>query len=168
MIATPDIKHGSNDGQCFKLLALENTLQRQVEQIVAVWVLFPFENGKIWFDRGWVGEQHRETTTKCPQGHEPNTQILPCVVKLRLVVVLIENRLDGARTCTPWRDRDAATRSRRWRPRPSSLWSSAHCATSGHRGRTQQVEHERDRTAWWAMPPCRQARCVNFVQPGCQ
>jgi hypothetical protein len=36
MITTPDIKHGSNDGQCFKLLALEDTLQRQVEQIVAV------------------------------------------------------------------------------------------------------------------------------------
>jgi hypothetical protein len=35
MIATPDINHGSNDDQCFKLLALEHTLQRQVEQIVA-------------------------------------------------------------------------------------------------------------------------------------
>ncbi len=47
MIATSDIKHSSNDGQCFKLLALEDTLQRQVKQIIAVWVLFPFENGKI-------------------------------------------------------------------------------------------------------------------------
>jgi hypothetical protein len=47
MIAMPDIKHGSNDGECFKLLALEDTLQRQVEQIVMVRVLFRFENGKI-------------------------------------------------------------------------------------------------------------------------
>jgi len=95
MIATSDIKHSSNDGHCFKLLALEDTLQRQVKQIIAVWVLFPFENGKIWFDGGWVGEQRCETATKRPQSRESNTQSLPRIVKLRLVVMLIENRLDG-------------------------------------------------------------------------
>jgi len=76
-----------------ELLRVHNAREGQARQAATRVVFFPFNDGKVIFDRSRIRERCRQSTAQLTQLHETPLQVVPCLVKERLLVVLVKGSL---------------------------------------------------------------------------
>jgi len=76
-----------------ELLHVHNAREGQTCQAAMGVVFLPFNDGKVTFDRCRIRERYCQSTAQLMQLHEAPLQVVPRLVKERLLVVLVEGSL---------------------------------------------------------------------------
>ncbi len=76
-----------------ELLRMHNAQEGQTRQATTGVIFLPFNDGKVTLDGCRIWEHCRQSTAQLTQLHEAPLQVVPCLVKERLLVMLVEGSL---------------------------------------------------------------------------